>query len=324
MALLEVRNLSLHYATARGPLHALDAVSLSVEGPGEAVGIIGESGSGKSSLAMAILRVLPPNVALLQGEVRLDGVELLGMPAEAFRRDVRWKKIAAVFQGAMNAFNPVLKMGVQIGERLLLDGGIPRREAYREVERLIERVGLPSEVFHRYPHELSGGMRQRAAIAMALTLRPRLLLLDEPTSALDVSVQAQILNLLKELKRDLGISMVFITHDIALASDLCDRLAVLHAGEVREEGPAEAVLERPLDPYTQVLLAGVPRLSGATPPRGGTGAPPDMVAPPPGCRFAPRCPYAMGICSHRPPPLLEPQPGRRVRCWLHAPAAHGG
>lgn len=299
---------------------AVDGVSLKLEAPGQALGLIGESGSGKSSLLLALTRALPKNVVRYEGAVRLQGRDLMQLSDAAFRREVRWKQIAVVFQGAMNAFNPVYRIGFQVAERLLLEGR-PKQEAFQTARGLLERVGLPPSAFDRFPHELSGGMKQRAAIAMALTLRPALLLLDEPTSALDVSVQAQIMNLLKELKKELGLAMIFITHDIALASDISDQIAVMHGGEVRELGPADAVLADPKDPYTQSLLASIPRLRSAAKPRFLSGSPPDLVSPPRGCRFAARCERAFGRCWAESPPLLEVGPGRRARCWLHAEGA---
>ncbi len=260
MALLEVKDLVLHYATEGEPVRAVDSVSFRIEGPGEALGIIGESGSGKTTMVNALTRMLPPNVARFEGELTFDGVDLMRLSDEAYRKEIRWKKIAVVFQGAMSAFNPVIKIGPQVAERLVIDGEISKGEAYAEVVRLLETVGLGKEIFHRYPHELSGGMKQRAAIAMALSMKPSLLVLDEPTSALDVSVQAQVMNLLKRLKWELGISMIFITHDIALASDISDQIAVVQLGKVCEIGPSEQVLGRPEHAYTKRLLESVPTL----------------------------------------------------------------
>jgi oligopeptide/dipeptide ABC transporter ATP-binding protein len=315
VALLDVADLRMRYRAPRGAVRAVDGVSFSIEA-GEVLGIIGESGSGKTSLALTIMRLLPPNAVGFEGTVRVDGVDLATLSDDEFRRRVRWREIAMVFQGAMNALNPVLRVGRQITEPLVLHG-TPADEARRRAERLLERVGLGAEAARRYPHELSGGMRQRVVIAMALALDPRLVILDEPTSALDASIQAQIMNLLKTLKWELGLSMLFITHDVALASDLADRLAVVHGGEVREEGSAEAVLTNPLDPYTQGLLASIPRLRGPDRPRFLTGAPPDLADPPPGCRFQPRCPQAFAPCASRHPPLLEVRAGQRARCWLY-------
>jgi oligopeptide/dipeptide ABC transporter ATP-binding protein len=227
-----------------------------------------------------------------------------------------------VFQGAMSVLNPVLRIEEQIAEPMLLDRRYDKAAARARVRDLLERVGLPADFASRYPHELSGGQRQRVGIATALALDPDVLILDEPTSALDVSVQAQIMNLLKDLKEDPGISMLFITHDIGLASDLCDRIAVTYAGEQMEAGPAERVLVAPRHPYSQLLLASLPRLHSDIPPRMMPGDPPDLTALPAGCRFRPRCPYAFEACLNHPPPIPLPD-GGHARCWLNDPVVAG-
>ena len=317
MPLLEVRDLTLHYATPRGPVRAVDGVSFALEA-GEALGVVGESGCGKTSLALALLRLLPRNVHAYGGSVRLGGTELLALAEDEFRRRVRWRQISMVFQGAMHVLNPVLKVGVQVAEPLRAMG-VGKRQAAARVEELLELVGLPREVAGRYPHELSGGMKQRVVIAAALVLSPSVVVLDEPTSALDVSVQAQIMNLLKRLKAELGLAFLFITHDIALASDLCDRVALAYAGHLVEVGSAEQVLLAPAHPYAQGLLASVPRLRSRTPPTFIPGTPPDLAELPAGCRFHPRCPYAFARCAE-PPPLLPRADGHLARCWLLAEA----
>jgi oligopeptide/dipeptide ABC transporter ATP-binding protein len=316
--LLSVEELVVEYATSRGPVRASDGVSLAIDAPGEALGVIGESGSGKSSLANAIMRVLPRNARVTGGRVRLAGRDVSALSDDVFRREVRWKGMSMVFQGAMHALNPVIRVGDQATERLRQDG-VSRRDADARLAALLDRVGLPRGTGERYPHELSGGMKQRVMIAMALTHDPPLLILDEPTSALDVSIQAQIMNLLKELKRERGIAMLFITHDLALASDLCDRIAVVYAGQLRELGAAEDVLADARDPYTQRLMASIPRLHGDAAPGFLPGAPPDLRTPPAGCRFRARCPVAFERCAE-PPPLVEVSPGHAARCW-RVPAA---
>ncbi|MEM3095981.1 MAG: ABC transporter ATP-binding protein [Nitrososphaerota archaeon] len=315
MVLLSVEGLTVHYMTERGVLRAVDGVTFSLD-RGETIGIVGESGCGKTSLGLALIRLLPENVHTICGKVTLDGLELLEMTQERFNKYVRWRRISMVFQGAMNSFNPVLRVGFQVAEPLMQAGGADRRAAEAEVARLFRLVGLPEDVMGRYPHELSGGMKQRAMLAMSLILRPDIVILDEPTSALDVSIQTQIMNLLKRLKRELGISMIFITHDITLSSDLCEKIAVMYAGEFVEVGSADDVLTNPLHPYTQKLLAATPRLRGGGRLEFIPGAPPDMVSPPKGCRFHPRCQYAFNKCSVESPVGVV-RGGVRVRCWLH-------
>jgi len=228
--------------------------------------------------------------------------------------------LSMVFQGALEALNPVLRVADQVVEPLLLDATVSRQEARRRAREALTQLALPAEVGERYPHELSGGMKQRAIIAMALILNPRLIILDEPTSALDVIVQAQIMNLLKELKARLGLSVIFITHDIALVSDLCHSLGVLYAGRLVEIGPAEAVLLHPQHPYTEGLLASLPRLHSQARPQPIKGAPPDLTRPAPGCPFYPRCPCAIDLCQREMPPPFSVEAGHIVRCWLRRSA----
>ena len=331
MAFLEVRDLCLYYGTPRGDVRAVDGISFDIEQAGEAVGIVGESGSGKTSLVLAVMRLIPGNVTRYEGRVTLEGRDLMGMSDEEFRRDIRWRTISMVAQGAMNALNPVLRVGAQITERMLLEADVTKDQAYARAEEMLELVGMPRETIQRYPHELSGGMKQRVGIAMSLVMSPKLVILDEPTSALDVSVQAQVMNLLKRLKQSQGLSMLFITHDIALASDLCDRIVVAYGGEHVEAGLAEDVILNPKHPYTQKLIASIPSLHDARQPEFLPGSPPDLVDPPGGCRFHPRCPHRFEPCDKREPPPVALKPGHTARCWLYerpegakAPASAGG
>ena len=324
MPLLQVTDLHLHYAAGGRVVRAVDGISFAVEGKGEAIGVVGESGSGKTSVANALMRLLPKkSVARFDGSIALDGRELTALSDDAYRREIRWRRIAMVFQGAMNVLNPVLRVGDQVAEPLLLDDRMDKKTARARVEDLLDRVGLARDIYSRYPHELSGGQKQRVVIATALVLDPDLLILDEPTSALDVSVQAQIMNLLKDLKADPGISMLFITHDIGLASDLCDKIAVAYAGEHVEFGSAERVLLEPQHPYTQLLLASLPRLHGSERPRPLPGEPPDLTMPPSGCRFHPRCPSRFEPCASLHPPALPATDGGHARCWLIEPGVAG-
>lgn len=314
--LLRVQDLFLYYKSGNRPVHAVDGVSFTIEERGHAVGIVGESGSGKTSMATALMRLLPKNVDLFKGSIQLDGQELTTLSDEQFRRQIRWRKIAMVFQGAMNVLNPVVRVGEQVAETLIHDG-MDKKAALARAEELLERVGLPEGIGNRYAHELSGGQRQRVVIATALIMNPELLILDEPTSALDVSVQAQIMNLLKDLKEDPGISMIFITHDIGLASDLCDSIAVAYAGQQVEFGPADRVLVEPRHPYSSLLLSSLPRLHDPEPPVPMPGEPPDLSDPPPGCRFHPRCPYAFDPCFKIMPAEYPIDDGGQARCFLN-------
>lgn len=314
--LLEVRDLQLYYKTLRGIVKAVDHVDFEVP-KGEAVGLVGESGCGKTSMALAISRLLPKNVETYRGSVLLEGTDLLRLLDAEFQQKVRWRRVAMVFQGAMNSLNPVIRVGHQVAEPLRLHAQMENKAARERVVETFQRIGLPEAVYNRYPHELSGGMKQRVVIAMALIMNPDLVILDEPTSALDVSVQAQIMNLLKRLKREMGISMIFITHDIALASDVCDRMAVMYGGEIVELGNAEQILLTPKHPYTQLLLASIPRLRGDERPAFIPGAPPDLLSPPSGCRFHPRCPYIFEPCRGEHPILFKVGEGHTARCFLH-------
>ena len=318
MAFLEVTDLKLAYRTDRGLVKAVDGTTFQLEA-GQALGLVGESGSGKSSLALALMKLLPRNAEQLEGSMVLDGDDVLGLPEDQFRRTYRGNVISMGFQGAMNSLNPVMRVGHQIGEALLAEGGIKKPKAHAKVREMLELVGLTEDVFGLYPHELSGGMKQRAVIAMALVQEPKLVILDEPTSALDVSVQAQIMNLLKRLKRELGLSLIFITHDIALASDVCDHVAVVYGGRVVEFGGIEGVLLRPSHPYTEKLLASMPKLHEEVKPEFIPGEPPDLVEPPPGCRFSPRCTYTTDVCFTDDPPPFTVEDGHIARCWLRRP-----
>ena len=314
--MLEVSNAKLYYRTRRGTVKAVDDVSFSV-GKGETLGLVGESGCGKSSTAIAIMRLLPRNVERYEGTVVFDGTNLMELSETEFRTQIRWQKMSMVFQGAMNSLNPVLKVGFQVAEPLILHQGANKRNSLERAKELFKLVGLPPDFVDRYPHELSGGMKQRVVIAMALVLNPNLVILDEPTSALDVSIQAQIMNLLKRLRNELDISFIFITHDVALASDLCDKIGVMYAGQLVELGSSEDVLLNPAHPYTQKLIASVPLLRGERMPGYILGAPPDLVESFEGCRFYPRCPYGKEEYERKEPPLIEVGKGHFAKCWLY-------
>ena len=314
--LLEVSDLRLYYRTRKGAVKAVDDVSFYIR-RGETLALVGESGCGKTSIAISILRVLPRNVHTYSGQVILDGEDLMKLSDEEFRTRIRWKKISMVFQGAMNVLNPVIPVGIQAAEPLILSG-MSKKEALEKVADAFESVGLPRMLVKRYPHELSGGMKQRVVIATALLMRPELVILDEPTSALDIMTQANIMNLLKKLKKEHGLSYLFITHDLPLASELADRLAVMYAGKLVEVGTAEQIFLDPKHPYTKGLIGSVPTLRTDKELIFIPGEVPSLIDPPPGCRFHPRCPHAMEKCKKEEPPFIEIEPEHYISCWLFA------
>jgi len=313
--LLEVRNLSVNYITMRGVVKALDRVSFDLD-ENETIAVVGETGSGKSTIAKAIVRVLEENARITGGEVIFEGVDVLKLSEEEFRRNYRWVKVAMVPQGSMNSLNPVLRVVDQMIEPLVLRG-VPKVDAIKIAGEALESVGLPKDTLNRYPHQLSGGMKQRVIIAMAIQARPKLIILDEPTSALDVMTQANIMNLLKRLKREFKLSYIFITHDLALASELADKVLVLYAGRVAELGSADLVYTDPKHPYTQGLMTSVPTLREDKKLSFIPGEVPSLINPPSGCRFHPRCPYVMDICRREDPPMINLEGGRKVACWLY-------
>ncbi|MEA3441235.1 MAG: ABC transporter ATP-binding protein [Chloroflexota bacterium] len=313
--LLHVEDLKLYFRSNAGVVQAVDEVMLDLN-YNEAIVILGESGCGKTSLARALLRLLPRNVDTYTGKVYLGDTELMSMEDEEYRREVRWVRMSMVPQAAMNALNPVLKVGDQLSEPMMVHAGLKKDEALLQAQNMFERVGLPVDFINRYPFELSGGMRQRVAIAMSLVSIPEMVILDEPTSALDVLTQANIFNLLKRIKKELEISFILITHDIATSSELADRVAVMYAGQIVEVGDAADFFPAPLHPYAQKLMASVPRLRGTQELEFIVGKPPSLIDLPPSCRFAPRCPFRFEKCDEDPP--VFDKGGRRVvKCWLH-------
>ena len=312
--LLHVEKLLLHFRTGNGTVQAVDGVDFDLDS-NRAVVILGESGCGKSSLAKAMLRLLPRNVEKYSGEVYLQGNDIMTLDEEEFRHNVRWAAISLVPQAAMNALNPVMRVGEQVAEPALIHLGVSKAEALALTKRMFQHVGVPEDFLSRYPFELSGGMRQRVALAMALVTSPSLIVLDEPTSALDLLTQANIMNVLKRIKHELGTSFILITHDIATSSELADEVAIMYAGQIVEVGDAKDFFPAPLHPYSQMLMASVPRLRSDSDPIFITGQPPSLVNLPRGCRFAARCPFRFERCSEEPPVV---QKGRRkVKCWLH-------
>ena len=313
--LLQVEDLRLHYRTTQGIVQAVDGVTFSLA-PRQALAVLGESGCGKSSLARAILRLLPRNVEAYAGCVRVNGRDVMLFDEEQFRREVRWSKISIVMQAAMNALNPVLRVTDQVIEPLLVHQNLQHDAALTSVRAVLQMVGVPLDFMGRYAFELSGGMRQRVVLAMALVLQPPLVLLDEPTSALDVLTQANIMNVLKRIKRETSTSFILITHDIATSSELADRVAVMYAGQLVELSDAARFFREPLHPYAQKLMASVPRLREDKGLAYIPGRPPSLIDPPRGCRFAPRCPQRFSRCEQNPP-MIHTEDGRQVRCWLY-------
>jgi peptide/nickel transport system ATP-binding protein len=316
MALLEVQDLRTYYHTVRGPVKAVDGVNFQVE-KGEALGLAGESGCGKTTVALSILRILPTGGKIVGGKVLFRGEDLINLKDEQMRA-VRWKGISIVFQGAMNALNPLFKVGDQIVEAIRLhEPKVKKKEAWERTEKLFETVGLePSRAKH-FPHEYSGGMRQRGLIAMALACNPGLLIADEPGTALDVIVQAQVLKLMSELKDKLNLGMILITHDLSIITETCEKVAIMYAGKIVERGDIVTIFKKPLHPYTQGLISAFPSIK-ATKRRMSSihGSPPDLLNPPTGCRFHPRCPHTMDICKKQDPESLRLDRDHFVACHL--------
>ncbi len=313
--LLSVCDLRVWYGTSRGPVRAVDGVSVDIA-PGEMLGLVGESGCGKSTLGRGILGLLPPG-AVMDGEVRYGGNNLLAYTAEEMRQ-VRGPGIGLIFQEPMTRLNPLMRVSEHFAETLREhEPGMSRGEMAERSLRVLRGMGIPPTRFRSYPHEFSGGMRQRIMIALALVLQPRFLVADEPTTALDVLVEAQILGILADLRRNFDTALLLITHNLAIVAESCDRVAVMYAGKIVEQGAVRDVFTEPRHPYTRELLASTISLS-TTRLHYIPGAPPDLVEPPAGCRFHPRCPEAMRVCAHREPAQTSPDLQRRVACWLAA------
>jgi peptide/nickel transport system ATP-binding protein len=319
--LLEVRDLKTYFRLESGTVRAVDGVSFRLD-YGEALGIVGESGCGKTTTALSLVQILPSNGRIAGGEINLMGIDLVKKTENQLRR-YRWREISIVFQGAMNALNPVQRVIDQIAEPIEQRLGESKATSLARARELLDLVGIPKQRGSAYPHELSGGMRQRAMIAMALACDPAIVIGDEPTTALDVMVQAQILELLERLRRELGLSLILITHDLSVVAETCDRALVMYAGRVAEEGSVGEIFRRPRHPYTQKLLSSFPNIRAdrrtldVIP-----GSPPDLRMPPPGCRFAPRCAFAMAVCSEVVPPEVT-FGDVRVACHLYPPGSDG-
>jgi oligopeptide/dipeptide ABC transporter ATP-binding protein len=314
MPALSVENLRMHYKVSTGYVKAVDGITFHVD-KGEVLGIVGESGCGKSSLALALLKLLPSNGEIIGGRIRAGETDVTDMKDSDVRTRIRWKEIAMIPQGAMNSLNPVFKVGNQIGEVFQAHNHIPKRDALERAKSLLTLVGIDPSKANYYPHELSGGMKQRAMIAMALALNPSVLIADEPTTALDVVVQAGIIKLLLALRREYNMAIILISHDLALVAQMSDLIAIMYAGKFAEYGRSLEVYHHPLHPYTIGLLGAfadirAPKQELVSIP----GSPPDLVDPPTGCRFNPRCAYAQEVCKQKEPPFEEASPGHFVAC----------
>lgn len=310
---LRIENLKAYYFVSNGIVKAVDSVSFVLH-EGESLGIAGESACGKSTLGLSMMRILQPPGKIVDGKIILHGTDVLAMSEKEFTKNIRWKRMSMVFQGAMNALDPVYNVKDQLKEALM-HHGFPQEKMEERVKEAVKQVGLDPSVINRYPHELSGGMKQRIVIAMALLLRPEFVIADEPTTALDVLVQAQIINLLKQLKKE-GMTIMLITHDLAIISEIADKVGIMYAGEIIEFGSAEQVYREPKHPYTQALIAAIPRLRGEKKIMYVKGNPPNLLNPPKGCRFYDRCPQAMDVCK-QDTPLIKIKDGY-VKCWLYS------
>jgi oligopeptide/dipeptide ABC transporter ATP-binding protein len=317
--LLELRDLSTHYVSQQGArvVKAVDSVSLALEA-GETLGVVGESGSGKTTLALSILRLLPPAAVNAGGEIFFDGEDLLKKSPEEIRQ-IRGKKIAMILQDPMASLNPLFTIGDQVAEPLRVHEGMSRRSAWQRATALLKsvRITAPATRVREYPHQMSGGMRQRIVGAMGIACEPRLLIADEPTTSLDLTIQAQYLALLRDLQREHGLALIFITHNLGIVAKMCDRVAVMYAGRLVEFGPVRKIFDAPRHPYTRALLQSIPRFADTRQRLTAIGGqPPDLSALPLGCAFHPRCPDAIDRCRGEAPPETGTATGHTVRCWV--------
>lgn len=314
--LLEVDNLRVSFFTRKGPVSAVDGVNFRLE-KGDVMGLAGESGSGKTTVALAIMRLIYPPGRIVSGRIRFDKTDLTRLSEQELRKNYRWKRMSMVFQGAMNALNPVFKVGDQIAEAIMLHEGADGHEAKARARELIELTGVDPRRANYYPHELSGGMKQRVVIAMALACNPDLVIADEPTTALDVIVQAQVLKVMNELLRKLNLSMILISHDLSVIAESCNKVGIMYGGRIVELADTVSVFKNPRHPYTQGLLNAFPSLVG---PKKDlisiSGQPPDLLNPPSGCRFHPRCPYASAKCKSEEPCLVDLGENHHAACHL--------
>jgi len=313
MKVLEIENLSTHYRLGAEIVYAVDGVSFNIDA-GETLGLAGESGCGKTTVAKSIMRILPDNGLIAGGKIWLDGQEMVSL-SEQEAKKIRWRKVSMVFQYAMSAFNPVLRIGDQIMEAILLHDDISKKEALDRAEKLLDHVGLEPSRLRDYPHEFSGGMRQRAIIAQALACDPKLMIADEPVTALDVIVQGKILDLLNTLQKKLNLAVLLITHDLSVIAEESDQVGIMYAGSIMEMGDVVSIYKDPLHPYTAKLIGAFPSVVGEkTKLEFIPGAPPDLVSPPKGCKFHERCPFAKPVCREKRPEYREFGKSHLVAC----------
>jgi len=315
--ILKVENLKINFFTRKGKVYAVDDISFTLK-KGETLGLVGESGCGKTTTVLGLMKMVPTPGEIIGGRILIDGKDIVPLSEDKMREKVRWEKISMVFQGAMNCLTPVYTIGKQMMETIQEHKEMESSQAKKKMINYLNLVGLPEDIIRRYPHELSGGMKQRVVIATALFLEPEIVICDEPTTALDVVVQAQIINLIKRSKKKLGLSVIFITHDLATEAEVADRLLVMYAGKLAEIGTNEQIYDKggPIHPYTEKLLKATPRLHEKVEELSFIpGTPPDLVNPPSGCRFHPRCSKAMERCKKDEPPLIKVEPEHWIACW---------
>lgn len=317
MVVLDVQDLTTYYATDRGPVRAAEGVSFQLE-EGEAMGLAGESGCGKTTIALSLLKILPTNGRIVGGKILLNGTDIVPLSESDMRKKIRWKKLSMIFQGAMNALNPLYKVGDQIVEAITLhEPDVTRKEAKERTSKLLEMVGVDPSRIDNYPYEFSGGMKQRALIAMSLACNPAVVLADEPGTALDVIVQAQVLRLMKELKERLNLSIIMIAHDLSMIAEVCQKISIMYAGYLVEYGGIVKIFKEPAHPYTKALIEAFPSIVAEKQEMVSIpGFPPDLLNPPSGCRFHPRCKIAKDVCKKDVPELLEISKDHFAACHL--------
>jgi peptide/nickel transport system ATP-binding protein len=314
--ILNLKDLTVYYTTLSGDVKAAEQITIALK-EGHTLGLAGESGCGKTTTGLAILKLLPSNGRIVKGNITFEGKDITKLDPETFRREIRWRKISMIFQGAMNSLHPTKTVGDQIAEAIIVHENLNKKEALQRAGKLLDLVGVGSERLSRYPHELSGGMKQRSVIAMSLACNPKLVIADEPTTALDVIVQAQVMKVIKELQEKLNLSMIIISHDLSLIAETSTEVAIMYAGRIVEYGDTTSVYKEPLHPYTQKLVGAFPSIIGPKKELSTiSGFPPDLINPPSGCRFHPRCPYAQEKCKKEVPTLKDIGKQHYAACFV--------